>query len=426
MEKLEYRETVRAIERRGIMPLEAPSLEKMRVGIARLNPSLELDPRKIIVVAGTNGKGSVCASLEALLLDAGCKVGLYTSPHLEEITERIRINGEDISQEEFCSTYSRVAEITADLCLSHFEILTLMAVWVFYSKQNSRSLDWGLFEVGLGGLWDATNAIPHHHCVITSLGLDHQNLLGNSLQEIAWNKFGIVGQGSTVIHTPFVEEIRPLADQVKNATRSTWIPSIPFQHSILQNRAEPRTLLTTRWGQFPLALMGARAAENSALALTVFHQLGFNPADHLETLLKVRWPGRMEKIRPSSDQQAAIYLSGDHNVPGVRSLIELLSHYSWERLYLICGIGKDKESDPMLELLFSIRNAELFLTETPFKGHTLPEYGPWLQKASEALADPIACFEAANKKAGKSDLILVTGSLYLVGLLRKHIQAAIS
>ncbi|MEO7164820.1 MAG: hypothetical protein ABI041_18015, partial [Bdellovibrionia bacterium] len=127
-----YRQIVKDIEARGVMPDKAPSLEPMQRALERLIPPHQFRPDRTTVVAGTNGKGSVCATLEALLLATGGTVGLYTSPHLEETTERIRINGEDISQDLFCRAYLAVLIKTQDLALTHFEVLTAMAAWIFF------------------------------------------------------------------------------------------------------------------------------------------------------------------------------------------------------------------------------------------------------------------------------------------------------
>ena len=226
-----YAKIIQLLESRSIMPESPPSLAPMREAFGRVLPSKNFCPEQTIVVAGTNGKGSVCAALEALFLAAGETVGLYTSPHLQQTTERIRINGATISEDLFCTAYEQVDILTHDLYLTHFEILTLMAGWLFYS--HCTRLDRFIFEVGLGGTWDATNAIPHQHCVITSIGYDHENLLGNTLTSIARNKFGIIGPDSLVVHSPFPEEVQTLVAEMRtdqdSARPENWIPSVPFQ-----------------------------------------------------------------------------------------------------------------------------------------------------------------------------------------------------
>jgi dihydrofolate synthase/folylpolyglutamate synthase len=403
------------------MPDAAPSLDPMHLGLARVLPRVQIDPNQVIVVAGTNGKGSVCATLEALLLDAGETVGLYTSPHLEETTERIRISGCDISRELFCQAHQKVVERTHDLRLSHFEVLTLMAAWVFFSGEGTAPVKKAIFEVGLGGTWDATNAIPHLNCVITSLGYDHQNLLGSSLAEIATNKFGIITDKARVVHSPFPEEVEPLAETLQKTTKTSWTKSAPFTLQIRKEQGTPSFILETQWGQTPISLPGFRGAQNSATALTLFEKLGFDPRSHLSALSKVRWPGRMEKLEDAS-LPCPVYFSGDHNPQGIQSLLELLPHYSRRHLFILVGIGKDKNLDGILNPLFSLENRTIFLTETPFRGRSLAEHRPWNDQAAEALRNPMDAFRKISKQATSEDMILVTGSLYLVGYLKHELH----
>jgi dihydrofolate synthase/folylpolyglutamate synthase len=422
---MKYTEIVLELESRGIMPNRAPSLEPTREGLKRVLKGIPLDPKKTIVVAGTNGKGSVCSTLETLLISADQRVGLFTSPHLEETTERIRIGGENISQELFCLAYEAVFKNTEDLNLSHFEMLTLMAAWIFYSGTATPPAEWVIFEVGLGGTWDSTNAIPHQNSIITSLGFDHQNLLGNSLHEIAANKFGIVTQHSQVIYSPLPNEVKNLAAQIQNQTQSTWTESIALSWEVEHAEdGEPRFKIKTPWGHAQLALAGPRAVQNTATALTAFQKLGFSPESHLLALSQVQWPGRMEKVL-HNQSLCPIYLSGDHNPQGVASLIDLLAYYPRKHLHIVVGVGKDKDLDGVLEPLSLLKDSTLYLTETPFKGRAIQDYGKWLLQ-SQAYPSPEQALLQVLKKANSEDLILVTGSLYLVGRLRKFILSSVS
>lgn len=437
LEKLDYTSIVRELESLGVMPDRPPSLLTMVQGLDQLFYSDEvgkLDPEKTILIAGTNGKGSVAATLEALFLAAGKKVGLYTSPHLEETTERIRLSGQDISQELFCEVYREVISRTTALKLTHFEVLTLMAAWLFYSNRwaNERGgpLDWVILEVGLGGTWDATNAIPHRHCVITSLGYDHQAILGKSLEEIALNKFGIIPSGrpsdgqtdATVVHSPFPSEIQDFVKKVK-ATLPVreWRECVPFEVQVDLTEAEPSFSLQTQWGTFPMALAGRRAGLNSATALTLFDSLGYRPEQFKQALSQVRWPGRMERIE-SPKCPCPLYLSGDHNPKGIESLLDLLPYYRRKRLHVLLGVGKDKDLEGILEPLFQLEKTSIYLTESPFRGRSLPEYGTWLERVTFTHPDPIQALDEVFARAHSSDLVLVTGSLYLVGYLRKKLR----
>ncbi len=405
------------------MPERPPSLEPMRKGLERVfsSPS-KMNPQKIIVVAGTNGKGSVCATLEALFLATGETVGLFTSPHLIETTERIRINGKDISPELFCEVYHAVRQAVLEMTpLSHFEMLTLMAAWVFLSGEKIPPVDRPIFEVGLGGTWDATNAIPHLNCVITSLGLDHQNLLGYSLPEIALNKFGIVTLGANVVHSVLPVEVQPLSREVQRATQSRWTESFPMNWKVTQEKHGPQFHIQTPWGEAPIQLAGPRAIQNSATALTLFHSMGYSPGPYLASLSQVRWPGRMEKYE-TPISPCPIYLSGDHNPEGIASLIDLLEHYPRKHLYILLGVVKDKDLDPIISPLLSLPNSSLFITEVSFRKRTLKEYGKWLPFTKGGWSNPPVALEKIAERAMEHDLILVTGSLYLVGEIQAFLK----
>ncbi len=429
MAVMSYSEIIHELESRGVMPDRTPSLEPMQNALEILLPKLNVDPSKTILVAGTNGKGSVCATLEALFMAAGETVGLYTSPHLVDTTERIRIQGQDISQELFSRAYQQILRILntpealnkiRNVKFSHFEMLTLMAAWIFYSGKDSPRVDRSIFEVGLGGTWDATNAIPHTSCVITPLGYDHQNLLGSTLSEIASNKFGIVTRESVVVHAPLPDEVKKYAKEVEALTHSKWRECIPFNLKIDKKERTPIFTLQTPWGDAPLSLAGKRAAQNSAIALTLFQELGYAPKLYLSVLKHVRWPGRMEKIS-STQTGCPIYVSGDHNPQGIQSLLELLTDYPRNHLFILAGIGKDKDQDGILNPLFSLENSSIYLTEIPFRGRSINDYGSWLNHAQGAWPDPMQALQELIKLAKPNDMILVTGSLYLVGYIKQQL-----
>ncbi len=418
---LTYPEIIKKIEDLELMPETPPSLDRIKEGLKKILTSSSFQPHQTIVVAGTNGKGSVCVFLEALFLSMGESVGLFSSPHLEETTERIRINGKDIEKNLFCKAYEIVNKKTKDLKLSHFEILTLIAAWVFYSKESDLITQRFIFEVGLGGTWDATNAIPHQNCVITSLDYDHQNLLGHTLKEIALSKFGIIGPQSIVVHSPLPKEVQSVAQEVQISTKSYWRQSAPFSLKVIDSKSEPQFILQTEWGKTKLGLPGLRSAQNATTALTLFHELGYQPEKHIKSLSQIRWPGRMERIlHPNC--LCPLYFSGDHNPGGIKSLLELLPYYPRNHLYILLGIGKDKDQNGILAPLFKLPDTSIFLTETPFRGRSLNQYGSWLDHASGAFLDPLKALKTIMELAKPCDLILITGSLYLVGFLRKNLK----
>lgn len=364
--------------------------------------NIHVDPSKIILVAGTNGKGSTSAMLAHLLRSASKRVGLYTSPHLVKINERINL-AEDITNDEFVESFEYAHSLGLEL--SHFEYLTIMACHHFFIRNH---VDYAIFEVGCGGLYDATNAIPHNTCVITKIGFDHEDLLGHTIEAIAGNKFGIIDRsGSTkqkVIHMPFnnksVEELATKYDAI-------FVKSCDFEmHVSDQNEFS----LETKYGRAKLALPGRRACENAALALTAFCELGYNPSTYMDSLHDVKWPGRMSSIKLFGK---TVFVSGDHNDQGIDSLLDILKTCSYENIHIVVGIAKDKAYEDMLNKLAQVRNSRVYLTETTCKPRLIEDYGEWLSKCTAYDKDWINLIKTID--ASSNDMILITGSLYLVG-----------
>lgn len=388
-----------------------PASERTRRALGRLG--LLGDADRALVVAGTNGKGSTCAFLEALLEDAGAATGLFTSPHLISPRERIRVRGRDVSEERFAEAYFAIEPAARGL--THFEALALMAAWTF----SRAPLDLRIWEVGLGGRLDATNAIPHRHCAITRLGLDHQEILGRTMGEIAAAKLGIVeaaGPGARVTHLAFPPEAAKLARGIPARFRQAAV----YPHETVLHGGRPRTFLLTPWGRAELGLLGGRAAENASLALAILASLGYDPRDRLGALARVRWPGRMERVTTpaASSAPCPVYVSGDHNAQGIQSLLELLSAFTRSHLHVIAGLGAARDPE-LLAPLFALGATSVYLTEPPFRGRRLADYGEWRARARGAWPDPAQALAEVARLARPGELIVVTGSLYLVGALSR-------
>jgi len=403
-----FNEIITLLEKRGVIPTTTPSIEPLRNALKESGLLLKINPTKTIVIAGTNGKGSICATLSALLTHAKKKVGLYTSPHLISTTERFRINDEDISEDEFTLAYEALLPLIEKHKLSHFESLTLIAAWIFYSGNTRPAVEYSIWEVGMGGLWDASNAIPHDFCGISKLGLDHQFFLGNDLQSIAAQKFGIITKNAQVVFSPMDERLTSLRKKTQNEQNCQWIEIPPYKYLAPNN-------LDSAWGKVTLNLIGLSAAENTMHALKLFELLGFSPQSHLENLKKVRWPGRFSKAE-WKNLHCPLYLSGDHNLEGIKSLISILKEFHFKTLHLIVGIGADKEVEKILENLSSLLNVSLYLTETTLKPLSLDDY-PKEYKSKAKLCDKslVNILDHITQQATKNDLVIITGSLYLVG-----------
>ncbi|MBY0555486.1 hypothetical protein K2P97_13225 [bacterium] len=401
------------------MPKTMPGLEKIKQALAQTSWYSSIDPNKVVVVAGTNGKGTTCAALESLLLDAKQKVGFYSSPHLISTTERIRLNGQSISEENFVKLFEQCSEIIKKFSLSHFEALTFMAGHYYFSPEWGSNPDVVIFEVGLGGTYDATNAFPHKFCGITKLGLDHTNILGSNLVEIAKNKFGIITKKSIVVHHKLPEEVIDLKNKVQKEMNCNWVMAEPYDLEVKHLHGVPHYFMNYNSRKFEINIAGERAAENIMTAICLFQVLGFDSDEHFKALNKISWNGRMQKIQ-LNNIKCPVYLSGDHNEQGVESLLSILKDFQWKRLHLVAGIGVDKDADTMLLKLSHMRDVDLYLTETPFKGRAIADYPEkYLQKSVFSHPNIETILDKVCEKAAPEDMVLVTGSLYLVGKVLK-------
>ncbi len=414
-------EVIQNLENRGVMPKRVPTLERMRQALARFQFKYPLDLRRVIIVAGTNGKGSTGRTLETLLCAAGQRTGLYTSPHIINTRERIRIQGNEIREEDFVRAFEAVDGHVRDLELSHFEMLTLMAAWVFFSGEVGPAVDYAIFEVGLGGVWDATNAIPHRSCVICTLGFDHVEFLGNTLHEIAENKFGIVTTDSDVYHLPIASSLESLQRRIQTLTASRWRSAPAFSWRADISDRFPRWFLKSKWGEAELALQGQRGAENTNLALHVFEGLGFEPRSYLLQLITVCWPARMQRIH-LPNMACPIFVSGDHNAQGVESLRQLLTSYRYKRLHLLVAVGIKKDLDSIMERFAGFPRVSLWLTTASFQSRTEQEFGPWLERAHGYFRYPMQALQEIAMVAQEQDLCVITGSLYLAGDILRYLH----
>lgn len=415
----DYNQVVSYLESLQMMPKTMPGLDKIKKALDLTDWYQKIDANKVIVVAGTNGKGTTCAALEALLKEADQRVGFYSSPHLVSTTERLRLNGVSISEQDFTDVFNDCLVLIKDCELSHFEALTLMAGHYFFSAKWNLNLDFIIFEVGLGGSFDATNAFPHKYSVITKLGLDHVQILGNNLVDVAKNKFGIIAKKNIVVHQALQEALFELKKEVQKKTNSNWIESEPYELNVKTQKLgqTPKYFIKYRNFEFEINILGRRAAENIMTALTLFQILGFYSEEYYKALNNIQWSGRMQRLEWPG-LKCPLYLSGDHNEQGVQSLIEILNDFKWQNLYLVVGIGVDKDAIMMLKRLCELKNVKLCLTETPFKGRKLSEYPEvYLQKAFVCESNCIKLLNQIVGQAESEDLVLVTGSLYLVGLV---------
>lgn len=302
------------------------------------------DPQKAfpsIHVAGTNGKGTTCHLLEHLYSEAGYRTGMFTSPHLLRYNERVRIAGESISDDLILQFFRLAEEILKDTSLTYFEISTAMAFWAFKELQ----VDLAIIETGLGGRLDATNIIDPELSIITSIGLDHQDILGNTLKEIAREKAGIIKPGKPVILGNVDEELVSVFSERAASTSSRLIKSVDANPTWDQGTVMLRGL------EIPTRFIEPVNIWNVACTVLAVEQLQSKfPVNEDQLVSALRTfkgaPGRFEKLHPEKEW----YFSGSHNAQALESTLEALNSFS-ERPVLIISMLKDKLTEPVYKLL---------------------------------------------------------------------------
>lgn len=319
--------------------------------------------QKYIHVGGTNGKGSTVAYLKNILREAGYNVGSYISPYVLSFNERISFNDCFISDEDLLSLGN---EIIAKYPLleaeelekpSFFEFITLLAFLYFSRIEN---LDFVILEVGLGGLLDATNIVTPLVSVITSISYDHMSVLGNTLQEIALNKLGIVKPGVPLV-TFSEAEILPQITEVTDAKKSPLFLVAKQDICHIEASLEATIFDYKEYQKLKTPLLGFHQAENAALAVEVFKILQKDyrlTEEHLRNgLAKTIWPGRLQVL----SKEPMILLDGAHNIGGVQSLIEFLKAIKKDRfLRIVFAVSHDKAKEAMIPLLESVADEMVF------------------------------------------------------------------
>ena len=393
-----------------------------RSGLDRMQEAVDLlgNPEKsypIIHVTGTNGKGSTIAFMRELFMGHGKKVATFTSPHIVFINDRICINGQPIADADFIRLADRVKEMEKTLLQTHdqlsfFELLTLIAFLYF----REQEVDLVLLEVGIGGLLDTTNVVTGEIAVITSIGLDHQETLGDSLEAIAEQKAGIFKTGKKAVIAKLAPEAS-LVCQEKAESLAVDLYQAGQDFSML-NGDFSSSLGTL--SQLKIGLEGAYQQENAALALQtflLFMREGKEVVDEQavrESLKQTHWAGRLERIRPQ------IYLDGAHNLPALTRLVEFIKEKEQEgyRPQILFGALKRKDYQGMLGYLTeNLPQVELKVTGFDYQG-ALDETDVTGYDVIPSYREFISSFEA---RVDAQDLLFVTGSLYFISEVRSHI-----
>jgi dihydrofolate synthase/folylpolyglutamate synthase len=391
---------------------------------------------KLIHIAGTNGKGSTTAMVTKILRGAGYKVGMYTSPYLEEFEERIQINGENINKDRLVDLLEKVKVVIERVVEegyehpTEFEIITALMFLHFYNEK----VDYAVIEVGLGGRLDSTNVIVPKVSVITSISLDHVNILGDSLQAIAKEKAGIIKENVPLILYPQEKEVEEVILKVAEEKKSR-VYLVKKEDSRLLNinndelYQEVQVKSNKNTYSVKLPLLGEHQIINLSVALNVIEALYeieniiINRELIEKSLEDVKWIGRLEVL----GKKPAIVIDGAHNIDGIKALRRNVEKYfKYNKLYLLLGILADKQVKEMVKEITPIAEKVYALTPHSERAELsedlkkeILEFNPnvvSLESYEEAF------FSAVNE-AEKDDLILISGSLYMVGDMRKIITS---
>ncbi len=466
-------------------------LAHMRVLLTALGEPQSKYPS--VLIAGTNGKGSTAATLASILRAAGYRTGLYTSPHLVRLNERIRVNGQAIADDAFAAAHAKVDSVAEQLVASgalpwhpsFFEMMTAIAFLHFAeSARDSSPIDIVVLEVGMGGRLDATNVIEPLVSIIADIALDHQQWLGETIGEIAREKCGIIHEGGVVVTLPqlseandvigrtimernargvsavqYVPPVSPNAGQVWGNSAAASEESSEIRSDRTGEGARPHTSYPLLWQSKEILvetpLIGRHQLRNVALALAAADELthlGFpiTPAQVEEGVRSTQWPGRFQLVRGAT--LAASLFVGDeaifpeladvpaelrpdflfdvaHNPAGAWALRSALSErYEDQPFTLIFGAMRDKAIHDMAEVIFPVAARVLAVTADNPRSAT----GEEIRTASGRLADRVEAvhsvkdaLRAAMQPSGGPGLVVVTGSIYIVGEALRALRVAV-
>jgi len=381
---------------------------------------------KTVHIAGTKGKGSIAAMIAQVLTVSGYRTGLYTSPHFHTLRERIKVDGNLISEEEFAALMTGVKPYFEAInhephCrqLTFFEALTVLA----FAHFKKKGTDFQVLEVGLGGRLDATNVAEPEVCVIAPISLEHTQVLGDSLEKIAYEKAGIIKPGSFVVSSPQLREVSQVISDVCRQRRAnlvqvgqdvTWrriAGDFHQQSFVVQGK------IGTHRPTIPL--LGDYQVENAATAVATLEVLassGFNIAaeDIAQGLARVEWPGRFQIL----SQQPMVLVDGAHNVGSMKRLVgNIKAYFNYDKLFLIIGISCDKDIPGIVKELVFL-SPQVTVTRSSHSRAASPpliaaEFTRWgiTSEVSNAVSQALS---QTLPIAGKKDLVCVTGSLFVV------------
>lgn len=395
------------------------------------NPQEKL---KLIHIAGTNGKGSTTAMITKMLSGLGYKVGMYTSPFLEEFEERIQIGGKNIPKEDLAELVKLIkpyVEKVEEEGYGHpteFEMITVLML-LYFEKEK---VDFGVVEVGLGGRLDSTNVITPIVSVITSISFDHTNLLGNNLREIAGEKCGIIKKNIPTVVFPQEEEVMDViverCEIQKSNLYTVTLNDTELLEIVKGDKPYQKVKIRDRNEYIlELPLLGEHQIYNLALAIKVvgvIEKLGLISIDIKsieKSIREVTWKGRLEVL----SNKPLIVIDGAHNIQGISKLkSNIQKYFNYENIYLILGILADKDVEKMVKEITPLAKRVYAVTPNSIRAELAEDLRDEIIKYNEnceAFESYENAFNMALEDADEKDLILASGSLYMIGDLRKII-----
>jgi len=383
------------------------------------NPEREL---KSIHIAGTNGKGSTAAMVTAFSKAHGLRVGTFTSPHMDSIRERIQLDGVPLGEEPFWQAASVIKEVESRLleewgAFNYFEILTAMMFVVF----QQEAVDLAIIEVGIGGLLDNTNVGHPLVSVITTIGLDHQDLLGSTLEEITAQKAGIIKAGQQVVVGPVTRECMDVIREIASEKGAT-VQAFGEDFSLVEDSYQD-TKLTISLEQ--LALKGAFQKENATVAIRAFRSwmeaTGRSvQAEFIEEALRVvSWPGRMEVLQ----ETPLVIIDGAHNLPAIERLVQnMTAHVGKKQTLLFSALTRKDSQQMLLRLQEALPDVNIILTSFhPSKGQSIARSDVEAYLNSRKISYEESFENVIDRFASSTDdksELWVTGSLYFIAEVR--------
>jgi len=379
-----------------------------------------------IHIAGTKGKGSISAMIAQVLSSSGYKTGLYTSPHFHTLRERISIDGSLISEAEFAAAMAEIKPFiesmrkdTAFRQLTYFEALTALAFAYFKKKQ----VDFQVLEVGLGGRLDATNVARPIICIITPISLDHTQILGNSLEEIAREKAGIIKPGCWVVLSPQPEEAASVISDIcrEKKAKVVQVGKDITWHKIGGDLSPQSLVIEGRRNNYQVSipLSGDFQLENAASAVAALEVLGsagfaISTADIARGLARVKWPGRFHILQ----EYPTVLVDGAHNVASIKRLVDnIKGYFAHKRIFLVFGTSCDKDIPGIINELVPLSPQVIVTRAAHSRAAPLSTLVAEFSKQGIELEIRETVTEAISRAlslADRTDLICVTGSLFVV------------